>query len=120
MAVVLCRCPNPMGASHVAERAEPPQPPPHSTGVCSPLLQQPLTEAPILSHCPSQGHCWALGMWGTTEVPSSGGCRGGLWGGPGDTGGGGCAMEVTCRGLCWGLCSAAGPCLGWGSCSLST
>lgn len=119
MAVVLCRCPNPMGASHVAERAEPPQPPPHSTGVCSPLLQQPLTEAPILSHCPSQGHCWALGMWGTTEVPSSGGCRGGLWGGSWGHGGG-CAVEVTCRGLCWGLCSAAGPCLGWGSCSLST
>lgn len=97
---------------YVTERAEPP---PQSIRVCSPLLQQHKVgrgtrPAPL----PTAGAM--LGSWGC-GVASIVGCHGGggLWGSWG--GRGMRAMEVPCRGVCWGLCSAAGPCLG---CCLST
>lgn len=114
MAVVLCRCPNPAGASPSCDRKGR-APPLQSIRVCSPLLQQ---------HKVGRGTCPAplptagamLGSWGC-GVASIVGCHGGggLWGSWG--GRGMRAMEVPCRGVCWGLCSAAGPCLG---CCLST
>lgn len=115
MAVVLCRCPNPAGASPLCDRKGRAPPPSRASGSAHPSYSSTKwVEAPVLPHCPLQGQCWGPGDVGW---PALGGAMGGggLWGSWGCRGMR--AMEVPCRGVCWGLCSAAGPCLG---CCLST